>query len=51
MSIKCTERMAGAGIEQLVGSVGESYNSALAESINGTGVERGGRSEPSILRC
>ena len=30
-----TERLAEAGIEPSVGSVGDSYDSALAESING----------------
>lgn len=34
-SIKYTERLAEAGIEPSVGSVGDSYNNALAESING----------------
>ena len=35
MSIKHTERLAAAGIEPSVGSVGESYDNALAETING----------------
>lgn len=35
MSIKYTERMAEAGIERSVGSVGDSYDNALAETING----------------
>lgn len=35
MSIKYTERLAEAGIEPSVGSVGESYDNALAETING----------------
>ncbi len=30
-----TELLAGAGIEPSVGSVGDSYNNALAETING----------------
>ena len=35
VSIKYTERLALAGIEQSVGSVGDSYDNALAETING----------------
>lgn len=35
VSIKYTERLAEAGIEPSVGSVGESYKNALAETING----------------
>ena len=35
LSIKYTERLAEAGIEPSVGSVGDSYDSALAETING----------------
>ena len=35
VSIKYTERLADAGIEPSVGSVGDSYDNALAESING----------------
>lgn len=35
LSIKYTERLADAGIEPSVGSVGDSYDNALAESING----------------
>ena len=35
VSIKYTERLAEAGIEPLVGSVGDSYDNALAETING----------------
>ncbi len=35
VSIKCTERLAEAGIEPAVGSVGDSYDNALAETING----------------
>ena len=34
VSIKYTERLAEAGIEPSVGSVGDSYDSALAETIN-----------------
>jgi putative transposase len=35
LSIKYTERLAEAGIEPSVGSVGDSYANALAETING----------------
>lgn len=35
VSIKYTERLAAAGIESSVGSVGDSYDNALAETING----------------
>jgi putative transposase len=35
LSITYTERMAEAGIEPSVGSVGDSYDNALAETING----------------
>jgi putative transposase len=35
VSIKYTERLVEAGIEPSVGSVGDSYDNALAESING----------------
>ena len=35
VSIRYTERLALAGIEPSVGSVGDSYDNALAESING----------------
>ncbi|MBX9860625.1 MAG: IS3 family transposase [Sphingomonas sp.] len=35
VSIKYTERLAEAGIEPSVGSVGDSYHDALAETING----------------
>jgi len=35
VSIKYTERLMEAGIESSVGSVGDSYDNALAESING----------------
>jgi transposase InsO family protein len=35
VSIKYTERLAEAGIEPSVGSGGDSYDSALAETING----------------
>ena len=35
MSIRYTERLAKAGIEPSVGSVGDSYDNALAETING----------------
>jgi putative transposase len=35
LSIKYTERLAAAGIEPSVGSVGDSYDKALAETVNG----------------
>jgi transposase InsO family protein len=35
VSIKYTERLAEAGVEPFVGSVGDSYDNALAETING----------------
>ena len=35
VSIKYTERLAEAGIEPSVGSVGDFYDNALAETING----------------
>jgi len=35
LSIRYTERLAAAGIERSVGSVGDSYDNALAETING----------------
>ena len=35
VSIRYTERLAGAGIESYVGSLGDSYDNALAETING----------------
>ena len=35
VSIKYTERLAEAGIEPSVGSVGHSYDNALAETVNG----------------
>lgn len=35
VSIKYTERLGEAGIESSVGSVGDSYDTALAETING----------------
>ena len=35
LSIKYTERLAEAGIEPSVGSVGDSYDHALAETLNG----------------
>ena len=35
MSIKYSERVAEAGIEPSVGSKGDSYDNALAETING----------------
>ncbi len=35
VSIEYTERLAEAGVEPSVGSVGDSYDNALAETING----------------
>ena len=35
VSIRCSERLAAAGIEPSVGSKGDSYDNALAETING----------------
>ena len=35
VSIRCTERLVEAGIEPSVGSVGDSNDNALAETING----------------
>ena len=35
VSIRYAERLSDAGIEPSVGSVGDSYDNALAESING----------------
>lgn len=35
LAIRYTERLLGAGIEPSVGSVGDSYDNALAETING----------------
>ncbi len=35
MSVKYIERLAEAGVESSVGSVGDSYDNALAETING----------------
>ena len=35
VSIRYTERLAEAGIEPSVGSVGDAYDNALAETING----------------
>ena len=35
LSIRYTERLAGAGLESSVGSRGDSYDNALAETING----------------
>src|SRR3954454_18937241 len=35
VSIKYTERLAEAGVQPSVGSVGDSYDNALAETING----------------
>ncbi len=35
MSIRYTQRLADEGIESSVGSVGDSYDNAMAETING----------------
>ena len=35
LALRCTERLAEAGIEPSVGSVGDSYDNALAETVNG----------------
>ena len=35
LAIRYSERLLGAGIEPSVGSVGDSYDNALAETING----------------
>ena len=35
LSIRYTERLAAAGLERSVGTVGDSYDNALAETING----------------
>ena len=35
LSIRYTERLAEAGIESSVGTTGDSYDNALAESVNG----------------
>ena len=35
LALRYTERLVGAGIEPSVGSVGDSYDNALAETING----------------
>ena len=35
LALRYTERLAGAGIDPSVGSVGDSYDNALAETING----------------
>ena len=35
MSIRCTERLLDAGIKASVGTTGDSYDNALAETTNG----------------
>ena len=57
VSIKYTERLAEAGVEPSVGSVGDSYDNALAETINGLykaevsiGAGHGAASRPSSSR-
>jgi transposase InsO family protein len=53
VSIRYTERLAEAGIEPSVGSVGDSYDNALAETTvftklrSSIDVDRGDRSKPS----
>ena len=56
-SIKYTERLSEAGVEPSVGSVGDSYDNALAETINGLykaeliiDEHDGARSKPSSSR-
>jgi len=44
LSIRYTERLAEAGIEASVGSVGDSYDNALAESVIGL-------YKPEVIRC
>lgn len=49
LSIRYSERLAEAGMESSVGSVGDSYDNALAETINGlykTGVIRNPKRGP-----
>lgn len=52
VSIKYTERLAEAGIEPSVGSVGDSYDNAMAETINGLYPEDAGtnksRGDPQV---
>jgi transposase InsO family protein len=45
LAIRYTERLAGAGIEGSVGSVGDSYDNALAETVIGR--HAGVRDRPS----
>ena len=47
VSIRYSERLAEAGIEASVGSIGDSYDNALAETINGP-VQGGGDSSPVL---
>lgn len=42
LSIRYTERLAEAGIEPRVGSVGDSHDNVLAETINGLFIGRRG---------
>jgi putative transposase len=46
VSIRYTERLADAGIEPSVGSVGDSYDNALAETINGSTRPRSSTADP-----
>ena len=50
VSIKYTERLAEAGIEPSVGSVGNSYDNALAETINGLYQGRGHPSTRTVAQ-
>ena len=55
VSIKYTERLAETGVEPSVGNLGDSYDNALAETINGlykaeVGAGHGGRSRLSSSR-
>lgn len=48
-SIRCTERLAEAAIEPSVGSRGNSYDSALAETINGLSKPRYPGAKPGAV--
>ena len=50
VSIRYTERLAEAGIEPSVGSVGDSYDNALAETINGPVQSRGDPSARTLAQ-
>jgi len=49
VSIRYTERLAEAGIEPSVGSKGDSYDNALAETING--LYKAVRTGLKLTRC